>query len=82
MAKGQRLDWLCRRGTRELDLLLMGYLKEVYPQAPDRQRNAFKRMLDLSDPELHALLMGEDANVDKDTADVIKLMRAHCSIHN
>lgn len=79
MAKGQRLDWLCRRGTRELDLLLQGYLKKVYPHAPDRHQNAFERMLDLSDPELYALLTSEGKNVDTDTADVIEAIRAHFS---
>ncbi|QSA95565.1 succinate dehydrogenase assembly factor 2 [Methylococcus sp. EFPC2] len=53
-----RLGWRCRRGTRELDLLLATYLEQAYDQAPVPEQAAFESLLALPDPELAALLSG------------------------
>ena len=53
-----RLKWRCRRGMRELDVLLARYLEEVWPVASGSQRDAFASLLELPDPELHGLLTG------------------------
>ena len=47
-----RLRWRCRRGTRELDLLLQRFLDVVYPTLTDQERRAFERLLDEADPDL------------------------------
>ena len=55
-----RLRWQCRRGMRELDVLLIDYLDQRYIEAGEREMLAFERLLSLSDPELVAyLLFGE-----------------------
>ncbi|MBK8162382.1 MAG: succinate dehydrogenase assembly factor 2 [Gammaproteobacteria bacterium] len=41
-----RLHWQCRRGMRELDLLLQAYLDHAYDGAADAERAAFRRLLD------------------------------------
>ncbi|HTW37070.1 MAG TPA: succinate dehydrogenase assembly factor 2 [Steroidobacteraceae bacterium] len=52
------LRWRCRRGMKELDLLLERFLEQHYDQAlPERQR-AFERLLRLPDPLLAELLLG------------------------
>lgn len=57
-----RLRWQCRRGMRELDVLLCCYLDEHYSDASDDDKAAFKRLLELSDPELvDYILKGERA---------------------
>ena len=53
-----RLQWRCRRGMRELDVLLERYLAEHWPQAGPAERGAFAQLLELPDPELHGLLTG------------------------
>lgn len=54
----KRLRWRCRRGTRELDALLAGWL-EQHGTAPDEaQVEAFDALLDEQDPELWDWLMG------------------------
>lgn len=53
-----RLRWQCRRGMRELDELLLGYLDGRYAQAGDSEKSAFRKLLDLSDPELMTYLLG------------------------
>ena len=52
-----RLRWRCRRGMRELDVLLERYLKERWPTAPPGRRAAFRALLELPDPELAALCL-------------------------
>ncbi len=54
-----RLRWRCRRGMREMDIILERYLSRGYECASASERQAFSDMLDLQDPELYALLMGK-----------------------
>lgn len=71
-----RLRWLCRRGTRELDLLLSGFLDHGWTEAPPSVRAAFERLLALQDPELYALLSGREQPSDPELADVIARIRS------
>ena len=63
-----RLRWRCRRGMKELDLLLERYLSLDFPAASSRDRDAFARFLELPDPELAAYLLGGVAPIDADFA--------------
>jgi antitoxin CptB len=57
-----RLAWRCRRGMRELDLLLLAWLERHYERADAQQRAQFAALLELPDPQLAAcLLAGEPA---------------------
>lgn len=52
-----RLRWRCRRGRKELDLLLERYLEEVYPTATPAEKEAFARLIECSESELVAWLI-------------------------
>jgi len=54
-----KLQWQCRRGTKELDLLLQRYLDSGYLVADDEEKALFVELLELEDDELVAVLMGE-----------------------
>ena len=54
-----RLRWQCRRGTKELDLLLQCYLDSGYLLADDEEKALFFDLLELEDDELIGVLMGE-----------------------
>ena len=54
-----RLRWQCRRGTKELDLLLQRYLETGYLPADGEEKALFIKLLELEDDELLAVLMGE-----------------------
>ena len=68
------LRWQCRRGMRELDVLLVRYLDSRYAAAESEERLAFRKILQLSDPQLvEYLLRGEtsgEPTVDKVLADL------------
>lgn len=53
-----RLRWRARRGTRELDALLGGWLDERFAGADPAQRQAFDQLLDAQDPDLWDWIMG------------------------
>lgn len=63
-----RLRWRCRRGMKELDLLLERYLSLDFPTASSCDRQAFARFLELPDPELAAYLLGGVVPADSDLA--------------
>ena len=67
-----RLKWRCRRGMRELDVLLMRYMDQVYPDADPGQREAFEALLNLQDPEILALLTGRQIADDGRLQDVVQ----------
>jgi antitoxin CptB len=54
-----RLRWQCRRGTKELDLLLQRYLDSGYLLADDEEKALFVELLGLEDDELIGVLMGD-----------------------
>jgi antitoxin CptB len=70
-----RLAWRCRRGMKELDLLLTGYLRDRWKQAPATERAAFERILALPDPLLAAYLMQREAAPDPDLDNLLAILR-------
>ena len=54
-----RLRWQCRRGTKELDLLLQRYLDSGYLLADEEEKALFAQLLALEDDELVGVLMGD-----------------------
>ena len=57
MGTPAKLVWQCRRGVKELDLLLQGYLSKRYQQADDAEKNLFSQLLQLEDGVLSAMLL-------------------------
>jgi antitoxin CptB len=70
-----RLRWRCRRGMKELDLVLLRYLEQDYPQASRADRDAFARILELQDPDLFGYLVGRDIPVEASLRHVVSRIR-------
>ena len=70
-----KLNWRCRRGMKELDLLTLGYLERHYPSASVEDRQAFADLLELQDPLLMSYVVGRETPADPATAHVISVMR-------
>jgi antitoxin CptB len=56
-----RLLWRCRRGTRELDLLLSAWVARHWQAAAETERAAFAALLEEQDPDLLDWLSGRAA---------------------
>ncbi len=70
-----RLRWRCRRGMRELDLLLALFLECHWAAASEAERGAFRGLLERPDPEVHALLLGQLETDDEALARVLECIR-------
>jgi len=53
-----RLRWRCRRGMKELDMLLGSWLERRWPEADPDRRRAFQWLLEQPDPDLADWLIG------------------------
>ena len=71
MSDLSRLRWRCRRGMRELDVLLQRYLEERYAHAPEEERQAFEALLEIPDPQLFAYVVKRELPADPQTLNVI-----------
>ena len=70
-----RLRWRCRRGMRELDVLLLRYLDQAWSQVSNGERDAFAQLIDLPDPELFGYLVGRAEPAEDTLRAVIDAIR-------
>jgi antitoxin CptB len=61
-ARGElaQLRWRCRRGMKELDLLLSRYVEEQFCAAPIEYQRAFRALLDAPDPVIYAYCLQQE----------------------
>ena len=57
MSQLSKLKWHCRRGMKELDVLLTRYLEHNYEQASVEEQQTFQALLELPNSELYAYLV-------------------------
>lgn len=74
-ATRNRLVWQCRRGMRELDQLLHGFLDKRYAGLGTAQLATFATLLEYPDAVLLELLMGRMRPADKDVDDIVQEIR-------
>ena len=72
-----RLKWACRRGMLELDVLLGNFLDQAYSALPNHQKEAFIHLLECTDPEIFAWLMGHDIPIDPELQQITEVIRNH-----
>ena len=70
-----RLRWQCRRGMAELDLLLTSYFENDYPQTSEDNKQTFRELLALPDPDLISYLLGGHTPADAALANVVSQIR-------
>jgi antitoxin CptB len=78
-AERARLRWRCRRGMRELDVLLIRFFETSYDALDPRNKRYFQALLELPDPDLHAYLVGGHASADPQLE--VLLARIRASLH-
>jgi antitoxin CptB len=73
----RRLLWRCRRGMKELDILLERFARERYESAPVEQKRAFARLLELPDPDLADYFFGHATPDEPELARLTQLIATH-----
>jgi len=62
MSDLSKIKWRCRRGVKELDIVLCNYVEKYIENEKINEKvltTAFQELLELEDPILYALLLGE-----------------------
>jgi antitoxin CptB len=74
-----QLRWRCRRGMRELDVLLIHFFEASFDGLCTADKRAFRAILDLPDPELQAYLIAGHASEDPEREALLGRIRS--SLH-
>jgi antitoxin CptB len=74
--EARRLLWRCRRGMKELDIILDRFARAELPEASAEQRRTFARFLELPDPLLADYLLGYTIPPESDLAELVRRMAA------
>lgn len=72
--KQKKLQWQCRRGMLEIDLVLKRYLSESYLKADENEKTIFEALLIENDQQLFLWLMGKE-NAPEKYADLVEKLR-------
>ncbi|WP_089728621.1 FAD assembly factor SdhE [Candidatus Thiosymbion oneisti] len=75
MTHKAKLKWHCRRGMRELDLLLEGFLVDRYEALSAADRASLERLLDCRNEDLMAWLINGDSPKDEQLAGIVNQIR-------
>ena len=70
-----RLRWMCRRGMRELDVLLERWLEQHGTAASNEELVRFEALLQWQDPELVRYLIAGEIHSDPDQAALLQSIR-------
>jgi len=65
------IRWRCRRGMRELDVLLTKFLDTHWPRLNDQERGTLEQLLETEDPLLMDWVMGRARPQDTAVAEMI-----------
>jgi len=72
-----RLRWRCRRGMKELDVLLTRYVERHYAGASPAAQGAFLELLETPDPLIYAYCMGQALPPTPLLSSVIERITSH-----
>ncbi len=79
-AEARALLWRCRRGMKELDVLLGRYAAAALPRADAAERRLLARLLEHPDPELAGYLLAGEAPPEPEMAALVTRITTSCII--
>lgn len=75
MSEKSRVRWLCRRGMKELDVLLERFVASDFDGLSEDQVNEFIALLGHEDPDLYYLVMGRTEPVNAVQGELLDRIR-------
>ncbi|MBL4867793.1 MAG: succinate dehydrogenase assembly factor 2 [Pseudomonadales bacterium] len=69
-----RLTWQCRRGIKEVEVILLPYFDRFFKDAPDREKKLFVQLLESQDPDLFEWFTQRSVPEDKDLAEIVGIV--------
>jgi antitoxin CptB len=70
------LQWRCRRGTKELDVVLNRFLEGQYDKLTDEDLQEFDNLLNAQDTILWYWLIGKEKPEPKRHREIVELIKA------
>ncbi len=75
MSDRNRVRWLCRRGMKELDLVIPRFFENNYDSLTEQEQASFKDFLEEEDPEIYSWIMGRSTPLKNDHAVIISKLQ-------
>ncbi len=76
-AENRRVYWHSRRGMLELDLVLMPFAEEAYPDLPAEEQRRYRDLLACEDTDIFAWLLHRVPPAEPDLAHIVDRILAH-----
>jgi len=76
----KQILWKCRRGMLEMDLIFLKFFQEQYPFLSTLEQETFVRLLDESDPQLAAWILGAETCTSSDLNNIIKKIKINLTL--
>lgn len=69
-----RLFWQSRRGMLELDVLLVPFTQEVYPQLDEENQKRYLKLLNCEDQDMFGWFMERSEPEDEDLRLIVRMI--------
>lgn len=69
-----RLFWQSRRGMLELDVLLVPFVKEVYPGLDEEDQRRYRKLLSCEDKDMFGWFMQREEPEDEDLRRMVRMI--------
>ncbi len=73
----KQLYWHSRRGMLELDVLLIPFLKEVYPSLPKEDQIRYQNLIVNEDQDMFGWFMNRETPKDPELSKIVAMILAH-----
>ena len=80
--KMKKLQWQCRRGMLELDVILIPFLEKHFCALEQESQLLFEELLNQADPDLYTWIMGYGECEQQSLRPIIKTIREKMNVHS
>nr|WP_232461463.1 succinate dehydrogenase assembly factor 2 [Cellvibrio sp. PSBB006] len=80
MVERNRLFWGSRRGMLELDLILLPFLENIYPDLPQDDKERYWELLECEDQDMYAWFINRENPQNPNLQRIVDIVRANTGL--